>query len=360
VVDLSKELDELREKIDDLDLEICKLIDQRMKIIKDIGKIKKSNNIPTVDHIREQKIYDKIKNMPLNDIGIDKLENIYNEIIAAGRNIQEPENIIAFLGPEGTFSEYATKKFFTKSDTIFQPCKSIGDIFRQVQNKNATYGVIPIENSNEGSISISLDLLIETPLKACGEIVERITNNLICQFNYELNDIKYVISHPQPLAQCKSFIEEYLPQAKILEVSSTATAVEMLSKIPYSAAIGTSTAADLYNMHILRKGIEDNPNNYTRFLIIGDIPIQSEGSKKTSIIFSVKHEPGALVNVLKEFEAKKINLLKLESRPSRKNPWEYYFFVDFKGNIDDSEVKQAINKINEKTLFFKLLGSYSF
>ncbi|MHA1269691.1 MAG: prephenate dehydratase [Candidatus Helarchaeota archaeon] len=356
---MNNELNEYRKKIDNIDSEIFKLIDKRVEIVKEIGKIKRFNNIPIIDHVREKKIYDKINNLKLENISNNALINIYKEIIAASRSIQQVKSIIAYLGPEGTFSEYATKKFFSKNDHDFYPCKSIASIFRQVQNSNSKYGVIPVENSMEGSISQSLDLLIETPLKVCGEIIERITHNLIAQFNYDLSEIQYVISHPQPLGQCRSFIEENLPQAKILEVKSTATAVKMLSQIPYSVAIGTKTAADLYNMYILYTGIEDNPNNYTRFLIIGNTPIESNTSKKTSIIFSVKHRPGALVNVLKVFEDKNINLLKLESRPSRKNPWEYYFFTDFKGSIDDQIVKDTIKELKDKTLFLKILGSYN-
>ena len=354
------DLDKIREKIDEIDQKIFEMLNDRIKYVKNIGVIKKSKNIPTVDRVREKKIYDKIRSLQLNDISSEALINIFREIIAAGRKIQELEKVIAFLGPEGTFSDYATKRYFTKNDTEFCPCKNIADIFRYVQNNNAKYGVIPVENSMEGSISQSLDLLIETPLTVCGEIVERITHNLIAQFNYNLEDIQYVISHPQPLGQCRSYIEENLPQAKIIEVRSTAVAVKMLSQIPYSVAIGTSTAADLYDMQILYKGIEDNSNNYTRFLIIGNIPIDSDAPKKTSIIFSVKHEPGSLVKVLKVFEEKEINLLKLESRPSRKNPWEYYFFTDFKGNIEDIKVQGALEELKEKTIFIKILGSYSF
>lgn len=357
---LSEEIKDLRKEIDDIDNKISRLIDQRMDIVKKIGNIKKSNNIPTVDHIREKKIYEKMKSLSLKNISQTELINIFREIIAAGRSIQQPKNIVAYLGPEGTFSEYATKKFFTKNNNEFYPCKNISSIFRYVQNKNGQYGVIPVENSMEGSISRSLDLLIETPLKVCGEIVERITHNLISQFNYDFNDIQYVISHPQPLGQCKAFLEENLANAKILEVGSTAVAVKMLSKIPYSVAIGTNTAADLYNMQILQKGIEDNPNNYTRFLIIGDTPLERNKPKKTSIIFSVKHEPGALVSALRVFEEKNINLLKLESRPSRKDPWEYYFFTDFKGNTDDIITQEALKQLKERTLFLKILGSYCF
>jgi len=359
VIILSEELNKLREKIDEIDKKICSLLDERIKIVKEIGEIKKSKGMPIIDYVREKKIYDRIKSLTFEHIPSDAVVNIYREIIAAGRAIQEPKNIVVYLGPEGTFSEYATKKFFTKSDYEFRPCKTIASIFRTVQNNNAKYGVVPVENSMEGPISISLDLLIETPLKVCGEIIERITHNLIGQFKYNLDEIQYIISHPQPLAQCRNYIQENLPQAKIIEVKSTATAVKMLSQIPYSVAIGTTTAAELYGMRVLYRGIEDNPNNYTRFLIIGTEPIISDSPKKTSIIFSVKHEPGALVNALKIFEEKKINLLKLESRPSRKSPWEYYFFTDFVGSLDEPIVQKAIEELKFKTLSLKILGSYA-
>jgi len=358
-MELSDKLEVLRKEIDEIDKKICQLLDKRIGIVKEIGKIKKEQNIPTIDHIREKKIYDNIKSMKFQNISNESLINIYKEIIGAGRAIQEPKNVIAYLGPEGTFSEYATKKFFSKNNHEFLPCKSISSIFRQVQNNIAKYGVIPVENSMEGSISESLDLLIRTPLKVCGEITERITHNLISKFNYNLTDIKYIISHPQPLRQCRMFIEEYLSHAQTIEVESTATAVKMLNQIPYSVAIGTTTAADLYNMQILYKGIEDNPNNFTRFLIVGNEPIQIEGTKKTSIIFSVKHEPGALVDALKPFQLKNINLLKLESRPNRENPWEYYFFTDFVGDIKDKKIQEALDELKKKTLFFKILGSYT-
>ena len=265
---------------------------------------------------------------------------------------------IAFLGPRGTFCEQAALTFSKGKEHSLLDCKNISDIFRMVENENVDYGVVPIENSTEGSINIALDLLLEKKIYIAGEIMERISHNLITKSGIEMSEIKTIFSHTQAIAQCRKFLEKNLPNVQFKETSSTASAVKEIKGLKYVAAIGSKLAAKTYKMSILAKHIEDNPNNYTRFFILARNDWKFTGSDKTSIIFSVKHVPGALYDALGIFAKKKINLTKIESRPTKDKPWEYIFFCDFEGHKTDIKLQQALKELRDKALFLKILGSY--
>jgi prephenate dehydratase len=265
---------------------------------------------------------------------------------------------VAFLGPSGTFCEQATLNFFKSKDVSLIDCKGMHEIFKKVENKKADYGVVPVENSTEGSVNIALDLLSESELYIFGEIEERVNQNIIVETSMELMDIQIVYSHPQALAQCRDFIEKNLPKAELRETSSTAIAVKDIKGKKNAAAIGSNLAAEVYEMKILAEGIEDNKNNFTRFIVLAKNDGESTGNDRTSIIFSVKHIPGALHDALSIFANRKINLTKIESRPNKNKPWEYVFFCDFEGHKNDKILQEALDELKQKAAFLKILGSY--
>jgi prephenate dehydratase len=273
-------------------------------------------------------------------------------------DVSSSKTKIAFLGPRGTFCEQAALKFSNSKKNLLLDCKNISDIFRMVENKKVDYGVVPIENSTEGSVNIALDLLLEKNIYIAGEIMERISHNLITKSGIEMNDIRFIFSHPQAIAQCRIFLEKNLPNVQTKEASSTASAVKEIKDLKYAAAIGSILAAETYDMDILVKNIEDNPNNFTRFFILAKNDCKFTGSDKTSIIFSVKHIPGALYEALGIFANKRINLTKIESRPTKDKPWEYIFFCDFEGHRTDIKLQQALRELGNKAIFLKILGSY--
>lgn len=270
--------------------------------------------------------------------------------------IYEPISI-AFQGERGAYSEIAAEKFFN-CNIKFIPCKDLEDVFKIVEDSYVDYGIIPVENSIEGSVTRSYDLMRESNLKITGEIVIRISHCLISYHDYEIKDVRKVYSHPQALGQCKNFIRKQ--KLATYPTYDTAGSVKMLSRrrIKYAAAIASSKAAEIYGLKILAEGIEDDKNNYTRFLIISRNMIKPIGKVKTSIVFTVKHVPGSLYKALKVFASRGINLTKIESRPVIGRPWEYYFYLDFEGSIENNIVKNALKELSKKTTYIKVLGSY--
>jgi chorismate mutase/prephenate dehydratase len=264
---------------------------------------------------------------------------------------------IAYLGPEGTFCEQAARKYF-QDDRCFIACPAIRDVFDAVEQGKVVYGTVPVENSLEGSERRTLDLLFERKLMISGEIDLRVIHNLIVRPGTELRNVQVILSHPQALAQCRRFLEKCFSEVELREVSSTARAVQQLPEVKNAAAIGTEIAAEKYGMEIAIRQIEDDPNNFTRFFILGREDGAITGRDKTSLIFSAKHEPGALYRVLEVFAARGINLTKIESRPQRGTPWEYVFYLDFEGHRAEQRSSEALEAMREKCIFIKVLGSY--
>ena len=262
---------------------------------------------------------------------------------------------VAFQGEPGAYSEMATIQYFRNSNLV--PIKSLQDVFDALRQGDVDFGVVPIENSIEGSVNETYDLLLDTDFVVSGEIYLRVRHCLIVNKGGGWN-IRSVYSHPQALAQCR----RYLQGRKLATVTAydTAGAVEMIKqkKTRKVAAIASRRAAELYDMDILEEGIEDSKNNFTRFLIMSKIRTKSTGRDGTSMIFSVKHIPGALYSILEEFANRNINLTKIESRPKKEKPWEYNFYVDFEGHIDNKIINEAVESIKKKAAFIKILGSY--
>jgi len=355
MADMEKKLKSLRAKIDRLDEEILSLLQKRIELVKKIGEIKKHSNAPVFDPAREKEILHRLKKLNIGGIPEDKLELIFKEIFSLSRSFEKKLKV-AYLGPAGSFTEMATFGYFGKS-CDFIPAGRIQDVFDMTDKRESDFGVVPVENSLEGSVGLTLDLLIDSNVKICGEIYKEITHHLLSMMD-DMKNLKRVYSHPQALAQCRGFIEKNLAGVDIIEVGSTSEAARLAAQDYESAAIASSRAAEVYGLKILKSRIEDSSNNYTRFIVLGKSDNPPTGNDKTSIIISVKDEAGALYRALNAFAQYGINLSKIESRPMKKRPWEYIFFIDFDGHLNNKIVKKALSDLSKGCLFLKILGSY--
>lgn len=347
-------LSHLRSKIDELDKKIIALLNERTDLALEVGKIKSEAGKEIYAPERESQIYQKIDREAKGPLPKDSLKSIYREIMSAALALEKPLTI-AYLGPEATFSHLASLSKFGSSVNYF-PAQSISRIFSEVERRQADYGVIPIENSIEGVVTHSLDMFFESDLKICSEVLFNISHNLMSNSN--LKNVKRIYSVGQALAQSRIWIEAHLPGVEIIETASTAAGVKHAQTEVGAAAIGTKLASTLYNVPIIAEGIQDSAQNMTRFLVIARQMPKPSGHDKTSLLVSIKDKPGALYEVLTPFRKSSVNLSKIESRPSKKKAWDYYFFIDFDGHIDDPKVKKMIKQIESKAKFLKILGSY--
>ncbi len=356
---MDSDLKQLRSRIDELDDKIVLLLKDRMKIVEEIAETKKEDGLPILDPQRETELYDNVRSKA-EKLGLDgsDIESIFREIVSMSRRIQGEERSVAFLGPRGTFAEEAARKIFPESGVRFIACSSIFDTFRTVSSGGALYGVVPIENSTEGSVTTTHDLLVDYDLMVWAEIDLPISQNLIVKPGTNLADLKVILSHPQALAQCRRYLEEHFLGIELRGTSSTAGAVEKLKELGNAAAVGTPLAARIFGMEIAAKGIQDNSRNYTRFFVLSKNDREVTGTDKTSLVFSVRHVPGALYSVLQVFAEKNLNMTKIESRPSKEKEWEYVFFIDFEGHRSSRIVVEALEELKDRTLFLKVLGSY--
>ncbi len=353
-----EDLNKKRTRIDEIDAELIKLINERAKVAKDIGTLKQKQGIGVVDPEREKGVLARVK-AHSDIISPEDVEAIWAEIMSACKKVQGRLVRVAFLGPAGTFAEEAAYGFFPKAGTQFIAAENKWDIFKLIEADKVEFGVIPIENSLQGSVPETLDLLIEKNIKIYGEIELRVTQNLILNPKSSLDAIKKVYSHPQGLSQTREWLRKHLPNTEQIETSSTARAVELICGNPDSGAIGNALAAEIYKMEIAEAGIEDNTANYTRFLILSKNDNLPTGHDRTSITFVTKHVPGALFHVLQIFANRNVNLLKIESRPRRESTlWEYSFFLDFEGHVHDKVIKEALAEMEKDVIWKKVLGSY--
>ncbi|OYT49336.1 bifunctional chorismate mutase/prephenate dehydratase [Candidatus Bathyarchaeota archaeon ex4484_231] len=264
---------------------------------------------------------------------------------------------VAFQGEPGAYSESAVLTFFGSSSQPV-PCRRFSDVFRSVETGETEFGVVPIENSIEGSVNQVYDLFLKYDHKVCGEIVLKIAHCLIANPGTKLDTIKVIYSHPQALAQCRSFLENL--DCEMISTYDTAGSVKMIKEqqLMDAGAIAGERAAEIYNMNILARNISDTPNNYTRFFVLSKNDAPPSGNDKTSVIFSTRHVPGALYQILGEFAKRKINLTKIESRPTKRRPWEYNFYLDFEGHRTEKHCAEALEGLRSKAVFVKVLGSY--
>jgi chorismate mutase/prephenate dehydratase len=349
-------LEDFRNEIDETDAEIVRLIAKRIRISEMIGQEKKDQGKHVRDLEREIRVINRVEKIA-RDLGIndEDIKLVYRQIMAVSRSVQGVS--VAFQGEIGAYSEQAAFNYFGHTIDM-KPCEKLDDVFRVVETGEVSFGVVPVENSLEGSISGTYDLLLDSMLKVCGETELRVIHSLIANPGVTLDSIKKVYSHPQALGQCQAFLRHL--GTELVPTYDTAGSVKMIKDkgIMDGAAIASSRAAEIYGMKIIAREIEDNTNNYTRFFILAKEDSPPTGNDKTSIVFSVKHRPGALYELIRELADRKINLTKIESRPTRQKPWEYNFYLDFDGHRDDPTACEAINNLEQYALFIKVLGSY--
>ncbi len=357
-----KELEELREKINQVDDKIIDFLNQRGEIVLKIGKYKKILNLEVYQPQREIEIIERIKKKS-SLLKPSSIEAIWKEIMGSSKAIQGRIVKVGYLGPKGTFTHQAALEFFSKTDTEFIGNVNIFDIFEDIEKDTLNFGVIPIENSLQGTVRNTLDLLIEKNLVIYSEIELRIIQNLIIIEDSKLSNIEKVFSHPQAFAQSKTWLKKNIPAAELINTNSTSEAIKKVKDLndKRNAAIGPEFACNMFNLRILNSKIEDNPSNFTRFLIISKMENKiKEGKIKTSLVYVTKHVPGALYQVLKIFADATINLLKIESRPRRIGRWEYIFLMDFEGDKEDPKIKIVLEKMESSVIWFKILGSYPY
>ncbi len=348
-------LQKLREEIDSIDQSLLKLLSQRGKNVIQIGQLKKATQSRFHVPERESKIFQKLKKNNPGPYSNEAIVSIFKEILSASLALESPLKV-GFFGSEASFTHLASIQRFGLS-AHFTSYETIPMVFNAVSQKTVNYGVVPIENSTEGVVNHTLDLFTDSPLKISGEIKLSITHNLLSK-EKSLKTVKVIYSHPQALAQCRQWLNKHCPHIATQEVASTSKAAERVSKEKNAAAIASSYAATLYKLNTLYKHIEDNPNNFTRFVVIGEEDCGVSGNDKTSLMFSAKDEVGVLFKLLAPFAKEKINLTKIESRPLKGRAWEYIFFVDLDAHREDPKVKRALSKMEKSCSFLRVLGSY--
>src|SRR5579863_4235659 len=349
------ELADLRRQIDEVDDSILALLNRRADLAKGIAEVKRGLKSDLHIPVREKEIYERLLRQNTGPFPSDGVRSVFREIISASLSLEGPLKV-AYLGPRATFTHLACTQYFGFSVRDI-PVNSIKEVFEEVERGRSDYGVVPVENSTEGVVSHTLDLFADSELKIFGEILQEVSHHLQSKSG-KVEEVRKIYSHPHAIAQCKSWLEKNLPQAQVREVSSTARAAEMAAEDPEAAAIASELAARLYGLVIIRRRIEDNINNFTRFLIIAQRSPARTGKDKTSIMFSTKDRVGALFEMLRPFSDSRLILTKIESRPSKKKAWEYLFYVDLLGHVEDEPVRRTLETLKEQALFMKILGSY--
>ena len=352
---MTPQLKLLRDKIDVIDSELLKLISKRAGLAREIGQIK---NGTAYRPEREAQVLARLCELNPGPLANEHIVRLFTEIVSLCRSMEEPLTV-AYLGPQGTFSEEAALKRFGGVVTTLA-CSSIDDVFRKVEAGVAGYGVVPVENSTEGAVGRSLDLLLQTPLKVCGEIKLPIHQLLLARHT-DLSRIVKIYSHPQSFSQCHEWLNANLPhlsgEARI-NAASNADAARLAAGDENAAAVAGKKAGEVFGLTICAENIEDDPNNTTRFLVIAAQEVAASGKDKTSLVMSVKNRPGAIYELLAPLARHGVSMSRLESRPSRASLWEYVFFVDIEGHKQDAKVATALEELREKAAFLKILGSY--
>jgi len=349
------DLGDWRSRISELDNQILKLLNQRAEAALQIGDLKRRQDAPSYVPEREASILNRLVAANAGPLPADAVLAVWREILSACRALEAPVTV-AYLGPPATFTHQAARERF--GDAVeFHPSRSIADVFEDVERARAQFGVVPIENSIEGAVNVTLDRLVDSDLKICGELTLEIGQYLLSRAT-ELREVKRVLSHPQGLAQCRGWLAAHLPDVPVEETTSTAAAAELAAGDATVAAIASELAGRLYGVPVLRARIEDLRQNTTRFLVIGRQATRPSGRDKTSILFAMPNQPGALYRILEPFARLAINLTKIESRPAKRVPWDFVMFVDFEGHGETPLVAGALREIAERTRFLKILGSY--
>ncbi|MCM5703181.1 prephenate dehydratase [Larsenimonas salina] len=356
---ISDSLEALRQRIDQLDSDILALISERARCAQQVASVKLTEDPSAVFYRPEREARVLRRVMELNDgpLSNEEMARLFREIMSSCLALEQPVRV-AYLGPEGTFTEQAALKHFGGS-AVPVPTNAIDEVFREVEAGATHYGVVPVENSSEGIVSHTLDSFMASPsLKINGEVVLRIHHHLLVSERTRRDQISRIYSHSQSLAQCRKWLDAHYPHAERVAVSSNAEAARLVKSEWHSAAIAGDMAAKRYELERVAEKIEDQPDNSTRFLIIGTHDVPPSGDDKTSIVAAMRNQPGALHDLLEPFHRHGIDMTRLESRPSHNGAWSYVFFIDFKGHGDDERVKAALAEASERTADLKVLGSY--
>lgn len=355
---MSDQLARLRQEIDALDDRILALINERARLAQAIGHLKNGNAYRPE---REAQVVRRLQAANAGPLPAEAVERLFREIMSACRALEQPLSV-AYLGPMGTFSEAAAIKQFGHAVQGLA-MSSIDEVFRAVERGEAQFGVAPVENSTEGAVSRTLDLLLASSLKICGEVMLRVRQHLLRRADAlgvgkGLEGIEVVYSHAQSLAQCHDWLNQNLPHAKRIRVTSNGEAAHMAAEDPRAAAVAGEIAAERYGLAIVARDIEDDPHNTTRFLVLSLEDAAPSGRDKTSLVLSTKNKPGTLLEILTPFARNGIGLTKLESRPVRNGLWEYVFFLDFEGHRSDAVIQSTLAAVEPHTTLLKVLGSY--
>lgn len=349
-------LKEVRDRIDALDEQIQALINERAKCAQQVAGLKNGGDSATFYRPeREADILRKILARNQGPLNGEEMARLFREIMSACLALEQPLRI-AYLGPEGTFTQAAALKHFGHSVKT-DPHLSIDEVFRDVEAGTCPYGVVPVENSTEGVITHTLDMFLNSPLRITGEVQLRVHHNLLSVAD-AVGSIRRIYSHQQSLAQCRGWLDEHLAAVERIAVSSNAEAARLAAQDKEAAAIASREAADIYGLRILAANIEDEPDNTTRFLVIGREQVPPSGKDKTSLLVSASNKPGALHRLLAPFARHGISMTRIESRPSRRGIWEYVFFVDIEGHAAEPKVAQALEELRSEAAMLKVLGSY--
>ncbi len=351
----NEKIQELRRKIDEIDHKIVDLLNERARIVIEVGNVKKTKKLDFHSPSREREILDRLASLNKGPFPQNTLRAVYREILSSSLSLERPLKV-AYLGPRATFTHQAVMQQFGLAAQDL-PVETIKDVFNEVERGRADYGVVPIENSTSGAVIYTLDTFIDSDLKIAAEIVLEVTQHLMNRSG-KVEEIKKIYTIPPAAAQCRQWIEKNLPGVPVLDAPSTARAAELAVDDETVGAIASEMAAVLYGLQIAGRKIEDNACNITRFLVIAPKSPGKTGSDKTSIMFSIKDKVGALYTMLAPFAEAGINLNRLDARPSGRKVWDYVFFLDMEGHIEDEKVAKAIDRLRADCMFLKVLGSY--
>jgi chorismate mutase / prephenate dehydratase len=349
------DLGDWRSRINDIDSQILHLLNQRAEAALRIGDLKRRQAAPSYVPEREAEVLTRLTDASRGPLPAAAVTAVWREILSACRALEAPL-VVAYLAPPATFTHQAARERFGEA-AEYLASRTIAEIFDDVERGRAQFGVVPVENSTDGAVNVTLDRLVHTELSICGELTLEIAQQLLSRAT-SLGEVKRVLSHPQGLGQCRGWLAEHLPDVPQEETASTAGAAELAAADPHVAAIASELAGQLYGVPVLRRRIEDNPHNATRFLVLGRHASGPSRRDKTSILFAMPNQPGALYRILEPFARTGINLTKIESRPAKRMPWEFVMFVDFEGHRDTPAVADALREAAERTVYLKILGSY--
>ena len=355
--ELKKKLADVRGEIDAIDAQLLDLLNRRARCAQNVGEIKAAHGEEGFIYRpeREAQVLRRIQEMNAGPLTDESVTWLFREVMSACLSLERPLTV-AFLGPLGTFSESATTKHFGHAAQLM-PQSSIDDVFREVEAGHADFAVVPVENSTEGAIGRTLDLLMTSPLRICGEVVLRIHQHLLTR-EPSLERIGKVYSHAQSLAQCHEWLNRSLPKAQRISVGSNAQAAQLAAAEAGTAALAGEAAARRYDLPIMISNVEDEPNNTTRFVVLGRHEAGPSGRDKTSLIMSAPNRTGSLCTLLAPFSEAGVSMTRLESRPARHTLWDYVFYVDIDGHRDTPEVARALNELASRAAYLKVLGSY--